>query len=212
MEPKRRNKHGIPLYDFTGPKPTPKAAAHAKAARHICVWPQCNRDTRPDSPFWPLCLWHAWQLVKAVEDLSPHSEYHDKWQEVAAAEDQRVREDRKRREEVLKARPDQPGWIYYIQFSDQIKIGYSRDVYRRLRSLAANGVLLAVHPGTMTLEKSLHRQFAIYLAARREYFTDCPALRDHIDQVLEQFGPPPKPGEHQRAPQLRPKGWARNIA
>lgn len=208
----RTNRHGIPLYPFTGPKSTPKAAANAKARRHVCVWPECSGESRPGSPFWPLCVWHAHEIVRAVEEISPHSEYHDKWQEVAAAENQRVLDDRRRKSEVLKSRGDHPGWIYYIQFGEQIKIGYSTDVYRRMRSLAANGVLLAVHPGTLKLERSLHRQFALLKVARNEYFADVPELRAHIDQVLAQFGEPPAPGTGHLRPALRPKGGVRHFA
>lgn len=83
-----------------------------------------------------------------------------------------------------------PGWVYYILIADRIKIGYSIDVKRRLRSYPPDSPLLAMHPGTKLLESEMHAKFAGSKAAGREWFLDTPELRQHIKEVIEQFGEP----------------------
>jgi hypothetical protein len=59
-----------------------------------------------------------------------------------------------------------PGWVYFIQAGDAVKIGYSTGVTGRLRDMQTGNhhglVLLAQTPGTMATERDYHRQFATF--------------------------------------------------
>ena len=113
---------------------------------------------------------------------------------------------------LIEARGHHPGWIYYLRVGDKIKIGFSANVKRRLKSYPPESELLAVHPGTQELEKSLHKEFGHSLSDGREWFTPNLALTEHIDKVTAEFGPPPerfkpKYRKAQTAP-ARPKYWS----
>lgn len=103
------------------------------------------------------------------------------YRDLKAQEDQRSE---------LERRAMNPGWIYYIQIDDRIKIGFSLDVKSRMRAYPPNAHLLAVHPGTKKLEREMHEQFRSALAAGREWFHRAPEVLEHIEQVVAQFGPP----------------------
>jgi hypothetical protein len=67
-----------------------------------------------------------------------------------------------------------PSFVYFARrdADDAIKIGFSRDVRRRMRSIRAllkvRVVALAYMPGTMMDEREFHRRFAVKaLNARR---------------------------------------------
>ena len=104
-----------------------------------------------------------------------------RYRELLAEQDQRAE---------LERRALNPGWVYYLQVDDRIKIGFSLDVKRRMRAYPPNAQLLAVHPGTKILERQIHEQFRGILASGREWFHPAKELHDHIGQVLDQFGPP----------------------
>lgn len=54
-------------------------------------------------------------------------------------------------------KPERPGTIYFLQIETYIKIGYTKNLYRRIRQYPPNAVLLAQHDGTPEDEKSLHQ-------------------------------------------------------
>lgn len=73
--------------------------------------------------------------------------------------------------------------IYFAQAltGGPIKIGYSEDVFKRLRTLRSSNpnyiILLGVMEGGRELEKQLHGTFRRY---NREWFHDTPQLREFI--------------------------------
>lgn len=83
-----------------------------------------------------------------------------------------------------------PGWIYYIQVGDLLKIGYATTVWDRLMSYPPNITVLAIHPGTRELETHLHRKFRLLLQKGREWYADDGKIADHIGKVREEFGSP----------------------
>lgn len=83
-----------------------------------------------------------------------------------------------------------PGWIYYLRIDQRIKIGYSVDVKRRMRAYPPHAVLLAVHPGTPTIEREMHARFDSIRVAGREWFHPGDELLTHIREVVAQFGEP----------------------
>lgn len=70
--------------------------------------------------------------------------------------------------------------VYYIQVGKYIKIGTTKDVDKRLQQYPPDSELLAIEPGSYTIEAMRHEQFAKYLAARNEWFTPGPKLMQHI--------------------------------
>lgn len=155
-----------------------------------CCWPSCTRNVA-----WfsgnklPLCFDHAWDAFIAVKNADEHrpkiSEYELNRQ--LATRNRIAREDAERDSRAI-----EPGWIYYVKVTDRIKIGYSTDVRQRMRAYPPHAELLAVHPGTPTLERDIHRDFAGHLAQGREWFRPDTEVMAHVAKVLDQFGPPPK--------------------
>jgi hypothetical protein len=70
--------------------------------------------------------------------------------------------------------------VYYIQVGKYIKIGTTKDVDKRLQQYPPDSELLAIEPGSFTIEDMRHKQFAKYLAARNEWFSPGPKLMQHI--------------------------------
>lgn len=82
-----------------------------------------------------------------------------------------------------RVRPDPRPVVYYILWSDRIKIGFTTQLAERLRALYHDEVL-AVEPGSRSLERRRHMQFAdARVEGQREWFHDTPALRFHINTV-----------------------------
>ncbi|MDG3012161.1 GIY-YIG nuclease family protein [Rhodococcus sp. D2-41] len=82
------------------------------------------------------------------------------------------------------------GEVYYARIGDRIKIGYSKDVRRRMRAYPPDTQLLAVHPGSKDTERQMHHRFAHCLADGREWFTPDTSLADHIESVVAEHGEP----------------------
>lgn len=53
------------------------------------------------------------------------------------------------------------GFVYFVRFSDRVKIGFSANPAGRLKNIPHDEVL-AIVPGTMADERGLHAQFARY--------------------------------------------------
>ena len=92
--------------------------------------------------------------------------------------------------EHFKQGSDDPGWVYYIAQDDLIKIGYAKNVTRRMKAYGPTAKLLAVHPGTLALEKDMHAKFRSSLDSGREWFRRDDELMAHITDVRERFGDP----------------------
>lgn len=73
--------------------------------------------------------------------------------------------------------------VYYLRFADRIKIGFSRNLGRRLLALP-HDELLVVEPGARLVEARRHRQFAEHRIVG-EWFASAPKLLQHIEQLRE---------------------------
>jgi hypothetical protein len=77
------------------------------------------------------------------------------------------------------------GYIYFVSSpeSSRIKIGYTGNPEKRIESLLTSSPspleTLKVIEGTVAEERDLHRRFS-HLRQHREWFTDCPELREYI--------------------------------
>lgn len=96
--------------------------------------------------------------------------------------------------------PRDPAYVYYVQVDDLIKIGFAKDVKKRMRAYPPNAKLLAVHPGTKDVERQMHVRFEADLARGREWFHKSPLLEDHISDTREQFGDPASHAYEYRKP------------
>lgn len=162
----------------------------AAEAVRVCVHPLC--ESAPAKAFGPhmvLCRGHAFDLWAAMDDRQAATPM--------MTEHQLRREFRERAADLKRQQDSEsaaiaPGWIYYVRVDERIKIGFSSDVRRRMRAYPPHSELLAVHPGTPTLEREIHREFRGHLAQGREWFRPDEPLMQRIAEVIKQFGPPPK--------------------
>lgn len=140
-----------------------------------CVWMDCKKPVHGDLGV-PICLDHA----KAA-----HNAYARMTEANAAAATEKVdaglRLDRGERA---------PGWIYYIEIDSTIKIGYTANVYTRMRAYPPTAKLLAVEPGTRNIERARHSIFGVHLAHGREWFNDHPDIRTWIATLRDEYGDP----------------------
>ena len=87
--------------------------------------------------------------------------------------------------------------VYFVQAGEAgpIKIGFARDVYRRLNKLRSDSplplVLLAMTPGDQLYERELHERFHAH-RQHREWFGPAPELLDFIATL-------PKPERQSRS-------------
>lgn len=75
------------------------------------------------------------------------------------------------------------GYVYFIRFSERIKIGWSRAPHKRIANLPFDEVL-AVVPGTIQQERRYHERFA-HLRTTGEWFRAEPELIDFIDDLRD---------------------------
>lgn len=81
-----------------------------------------------------------------------------------------------------------PGTIYYLRIGSEYKIGWTKNLYNRLRQYPPTAELLATEPGSREDERSLHLRFAPYRVAGREWYRKASAISRHIKAVAEVHG------------------------
>lgn len=78
-----------------------------------------------------------------------------------------------------------PGFVYFVEAGDCIKIGFTTSLSDRLPKIATGTshklVILHTEPGLISDEKQLHQQFAEF-RVRREWFRKAPELLAYIEQ------------------------------
>lgn len=143
-----------------------------------------------------LCLEHALEIVGGVDSFyaskTGQKQILDAYQRSYDENEKNKREAKMRK--IAGTR--EPGFVYYIRMDDLIKIGYAKDVARRMRAYPPSAELLAVHPGTPELERQMHDQFKAFLRRGREWFAPHEQVMTHIATVRDKFGDP-KPFAYQ---------------
>jgi hypothetical protein len=81
--------------------------------------------------------------------------------------------------------------IYYAKIGGHIKIGWTSRLEQRMRSYPPNTELLAIHPGSRSDERQLHRRFAVHRSHGAEWYPLVPVILDHIKRVVAEHGEPP---------------------
>lgn len=85
---------------------------------------------------------------------------------------------------------DRNGDIYFIRIGELIKVGWTRDMWSRLKSYGASAELLVCYPGTRDDETNLHRQLTPARAKGREWYHDGDVIAGFIEDALRLYGPP----------------------
>lgn len=119
---------------------------------HVCCGQGCTMTVNDDAPV-PLCTHH---LRIAFAHVLMNAEH--KAAEVADPieyEDEAEQQTPTYRSSVLTTM----GFVYFVRFSDRIKIGWSGNPTARLRNVPHDEVL-AIVPGTMEDERQMHAMFA----------------------------------------------------
>lgn len=166
-----------------------------------CHWPGCDRmyATRNPATGQPvydrvavLCWHHAGLVADAVleerlltADFMHHEVTHEKFDAERRADD-RERRETARTEAASQLRGDRPGFVYYLQVGDRIKVGYSTDVRKRMRAYPPGSKLLAVEPGSLELEAQRHRELVGSLLDGREWFRPDSVVLEHIRRIADQ--------------------------
>lgn len=140
-----------------------------------CLVPSCGADADPDAPV-ALCGQHLRRVHEYTQAFV--ATRLDEMQAKAAV----VRESAPTRVPVvLPDRGGEPGWVYLIRLGDRVKIGYSANVYGRLRDLPFEQIL-ALIPGSFATEHALHRRFE-HLRIAGEWFLIAPDLMEFVHDV-----------------------------
>lgn len=190
-------------YKFTRDPKVAAQRAEARRARAKSIPPSrvfvcAIRGCRTTVPNWGkkelvVCLEHAtdiWQMVEDHDD-APHI-FEAVRQETARRD--KVRAKRKvveiEAERKRNRRPVAQGDVYYARVGSLIKVGWTQNLYERIRSYGADAELLAHFPGTRDDEKYLHRNLRPSRAKGNEWYHDDPIIRAFIALVIRQHGPP----------------------
>lgn len=187
--------------------------APANHWEHQCQWRKCPKEGQQQTAIaLPFCADHLRVITTATAKVRAI--------EVVIAEQRQA--DRVTRQVDLvsivekSTEPSQPklGWLYFVRVDDLIKIGYTTNLYQRLRHYPPNAVVLATQPGTMKMEKALHGQFRFALAKGREWFHVRPEIVEHIAGVVAAYGEPSADLQDRYRDANRPhnvtarKGWS----
>jgi hypothetical protein len=190
---------------------TAHAARHQLACRsqrgidwNICLVPGCGRDslsrpvvdrdasapaTRRDPELdVALCFQHALTVFDRMAKHASDPAVIHALADLQELKEQRIQAEREAAKAARLARRD--GEIYFVQIGDLIKVGWTRDLFPRLKHYGASAVLLAHYPATRDDETYLHRNLKPARAKGREWYHDAPAVRRYINEAVEKYGPP----------------------
>lgn len=169
-------------------------AEHEAAQRAAIDWRRCLVPLCDDRPIsglredhtvrLPLCIYHETMVWRTVQQ-------HNGRPDIIKASERLAEEDRQR-DQAERARhlANRNGSIYYVRLNGLIKVGWSRTVHARLRAYGPDVEVLCIHKGSRDDETNLHRNLRPYLARGREWYEDCPAMRDIIATAVERHGTP----------------------
>lgn len=85
---------------------------------------------------------------------------------------------------------DAPGDVYYVRVGDLIKVGWTSDLYARVRSYGPGAELLVHFKGTRRDETNLHRNLVPSRAKGREWYHEDAVVQAFITNALRQHGEP----------------------
>lgn len=80
------------------------------------------------------------------------------------------------------------GHIYFVRLNGMVKVGWTRDLWKRLKAYGASAEVLCSYDGSRDDETNLHRQLRPVLAKGREWYEDGPIIADFIARAFKDFG------------------------
>lgn len=86
--------------------------------------------------------------------------------------------------------PDPMGKVYYLLVGDLVKIGFTTNLAKRLKTYPPHAELLAVEPGPKSLERQRHRELRNSLRQSNEWFVRSDEVEVQIAAVLAEHGAP----------------------
>jgi len=150
-----------------------------------CFYPGCHAPTslKVDQP---ICDSHLASIYRSVSDLGkqfdqkPGKQFDQKpGKSVNSIKPFKIDKP------YIPVPPDHSGGlVYFIKFADRIKIGFSRNIIKRLSCLPHEEILVLL-PGTFRTESDLHAEFA-HLRVQGEWFMAHPDLYQRIEELKEQ--------------------------
>lgn len=164
-----------------------------------CCWPMC-RNVVVGSQEIPMCDGHMTRVFEAV--------LAREHQKVIALD--LVWNPNKLKTPKERFPDHETGYVYYLEVDGLIKIGYTKDVERRLKQYPPSSELLTARIGTKITERAEHNMFASSLARGREWFHPTLDLMKHIGKLQAEHGGPytARPalevGEHTQQRERRP--------
>lgn len=81
------------------------------------------------------------------------------------------------------ADPRSTGSIYFVQFGDRIKIGFTTNMKQRMKVIPKDQIL-ATTPGSLGVERRIHNRFA-HLRITGEWFRADKELLDYVEFVRQ---------------------------
>jgi hypothetical protein len=175
--------------DFSHPEPPAEPVTISATCVVPLVAGVCGKQV-PAGLALPICLSHAataWEYCQGRISRSrlDNREVEDTARAVGFVEEfAAARAVVAEEHAALEADPDiddPDSVVYYLRFADRVKIGFSRNLGRRLLAIP-HDELLAVEPGGPVVEDRRHQQFAKHRLVG-EWFQLCDELRSHIDAV-----------------------------
>ena len=164
----------------------PQGPFFCKMGRHYLFPDDFENDPRNEG----ICAAHAFGLFELMRHHFPVWAEPDDDELARKKRAADVARDLDNRIAPLKAGSNEPGWVYYVEQGDLLKVGYSTAPLSRMKSYGPTAHLMAIHPGTPAVEKDMHARFRRYLSRGREWYSRALELLEHIAAVREQFGDP----------------------
>lgn len=174
---RRRTRNGVPVY--------PEERFYCAYGKHYVL--PLDYETQPaNKGVCMACAFEIYDMLRMtiyVPEITPAAR-------IKAVNEWRASRDVAVAKRRVRAGSKDPGWVYYVAQDNLIKIGYAKDVTKRIKAYGPTAKLLAVHPGTLQTEKAMHTKFHASLDSGREWFRRDEALMTHIAEIREQFGDP----------------------
>jgi hypothetical protein len=192
-----------------------------------CIIPGCNFQTTKRLPInvigeslpFPICTIHAvmaWEMVERNDKDAAIRQARDAMQkrrdEIRLEFRVADQESRTQWKAALKT-GTVDGDIYFVRTSGLVKVGWTTDLHRRLRTYGPEAVVLVHYPGTRQDETTLHRQLTPARVKGREWYEDGDIIAGFVAAAVEKYGPPVikvRWTEHNKGP--TPRSWTRHAS
>lgn len=136
----------------------------------------------------PVCLDHATVIWAYMQRVNGEPDFIEAAQDLRNHKDARAEEKHEAEKVAHLKRVD--GDMYFVRLNGMVKVGWSRELTKRLKDYGASAEVLCHYPATRDDETTLHRQLRPALAKGREWYHDGDIIALFLAKALEQYGPP----------------------